>query len=105
MLSYYKKSNSKKEKDVFMCMMTNILDEARFFSKYKQSILKIMGQIYGVVINNNLLEGQARDVAFKIIIEHLKNPDEPKLVEFGMTAVDIFKAKLAEWPQKASMLF
>jgi len=37
--------------------MTNLLDEARFFGKYKYEILMIMAQIYGAIINNDLLDG------------------------------------------------
>ena len=100
-----KSSSNQREKDLFLCMMTNLLDEARFFSTYKPRILMIMAQIYGIVINKNLVEGQARDVAYKIIIETLKNKEDKKLVDFGVKAIDGFKQRLYEWPTKAAQLF
>lgn len=101
----YKNSNTKRETDLFLCMMSNLLDEARFFSNYKHKILAIMGQIYGTVIQNNLIEGQVRDVAFKIIIEALKNKDDKKFIDFGVKALEVFKGRLYEWPTKAVQLF
>jgi len=101
----YKKSNNEKEKNILLCMMTNLLDEARFFSNYKHKILMIMAQIYGAVINNNLVEGQARDVTFKIIVESMKHREDTKQLEFGVCALMIFKGRLHEWPTKAVQLF
>lgn len=101
----YKNSANKRETDLFLCMMSNLLDEARFFSNYKHKILCIMGQIYGTVIQNNLIEGQVRDVAFKIIIEALKNKDDKKFIDFGVKALEDFKGRLHEWPTKAVQLF
>lgn len=101
----YKSSNNEKEKNILLCMMTNLLDEARFFSNYKPKILMIMAQIYGAVINNNLVEGQARDVTFKIIVESMKHREDRKQLEFGVRALEIFKGRLHEWPTKAVQLF
>ena len=101
----YKNSNNEKEKNILLCMMTNLLDEARFFPNYKPKILMIMAQIYGAVINNNLVEGQARDVTFKIIVESMKHRDDRKQLEFGVRALEIFKGRLHEWPTKAVQLF
>ena len=101
----FKSSSSEREKNLFLCMMTNLLDEARFFSNYKPRILMIMGQIYGAVILNNLVEGQARDLAFKIILEAMKNKEDKKLYDFGVKALEGFKERLQEWPSKATQLF
>jgi hypothetical protein len=38
-------------------MITNLLDEARFFPSYKPKMLIMMAQIYGAIINNNLIDG------------------------------------------------
>jgi len=104
-MNRYKNSNNEKEKTIFLCMITNLLDEARFFPTYKYKILMIMAQIYGAVIYNNLVDGQARDVTYKIIVENLKNREDRKLVEFSIKALEIFKSRLHEWPTKAAQLF
>lgn len=105
-MSRYKNSNSEKEKNVLLCMVTNLLDEARYFTNFKPQFLAIMAQIYGAVINNNLVEGQARDVIFKIIVENMKiRSEDRKLLDFGVKALEIFKGRLHEWPTKAVQLF
>ncbi len=101
----FKNSNDEYEKNIFLFMMTNLLDEARFFANYKPKILMIMAQIYGVVISNDLVEGQTRDLSFKIIVEAIKNKEDKKLYDFGVKALEGFKNRLPEWPTKASQLF
>lgn len=104
-MNRYKNSQTQKEKHIYLCMITNLLDEARFFQSYKPRILGIMAQIYGAVMNNNLVDGQARDVTFKILIENLRTKEDKKLYDFALKALDIFKGRLHEWPTKASQLF
>ncbi len=98
-----KNSTVVRDRDLFLCIMTNLLDEARFFVTYKQKILLIMAEIYGTIIQNNILEGQAKELAFKIILEATKS--EKKLLEFGAKAIETFKNRLPEWPSKALQIF
>jgi len=37
-------------------------------------------------------------VAFKIIVEYTKARQDPKLIEFSLKALEIFKNRLPEWP-------
>ena len=104
MLSF-KNSSNERDKNLYLRMMTNLLDEARFFQNYKPKVLMIMAQIYGAVIMNNLVEGQTRDLSFKIILEAMKNKDDKKLYDFGVKALEGFKDRLIEWPSKANQLF
>ena len=38
MLKKFKASGSQRENDIFACMITNLFDEYRFFSKYPEKV-------------------------------------------------------------------
>jgi len=56
-LIHFKNSKSEKEKTVYMCVMNNLLDEARYLYSYKYQPLMLMAELYGHCLNNDLLEG------------------------------------------------
>lgn len=88
-----------------MCVMNNLLDEARYFHSYKYPPLMLMADLYGYCLCNDLLEGQGRDVAFKVIVENLKRKDHPSLYDFAFRSLEILKPRLHEWPTKAVQLY
>lgn len=105
MLGKYKSSASEKERKIFLCVMKNMLEESKFFAGYNKKMLINMGQLYGIAINNDFLQGQSRDAALKVIIESLKNKEDDKLLEFGIVALQLCKTRLYECPTQATQLF
>lgn len=50
-----KKSNRKKDREVYACIMHNLLDEYNFFHKYPERELQIMGKIFGLIVKEQLI--------------------------------------------------
>lgn len=92
-----KSSALKNENDIFDCMINNLFDEFRFFSKYPEKELKITGELFGALINQNLLVGVHLFLALKHIEIALRTPKN-KLFRFGWFALCQFKGRLIEWP-------
>jgi hypothetical protein len=44
-------------------------------------------------------------VAFKVIVELMRQRDDKKLIDFGVRALEGCKGRLYEWPTKAAQLF
>jgi len=105
LLLKYKTSEVENERDIAMCIVSNLLDESRFFSTYKNKMLIIMAQIYGFLLKNDVIEGKTRDFAFMIILDTVKQKESRKIFDFGVNALVIFKERFIEWPAKASQLF
>ena len=93
-----KHSSNSKDKEIFACMIRNLFDEYRFFHKYPEKELQITGELFGAIINSNLLLGITLAVAMKYVLESIKKP-QSRLFRFGWYALAKFKARLPEWPQ------
>ena len=92
-----KSSAIKQENDIFDCMINNLFDEFRFFSKYPEKELKITGELFGSLVNQNLLVGVHLFLALKHTEIALRTP-KTKLFRFGWFALTQFKDRLVEWP-------
>ena len=101
----YKESEDEKERDIATYTISNLLDESRFFSTYKNKMLLVMAQLYGTLIKQDVVEGKTRDLAFLIILDMVRQKESRKLFEFGVNALLVFRERLYEWPTKAAQLF
>lgn len=111
MLKRFKTSGNKKENDIFACMIHNLFDEYRFFSKYPEKELRITGILLGSLIQEQLVSSITLMIALRYVLEALRKPPSPtdgssngsgKMFEFGMFALEQFKGRLHEWPQYCS---
>jgi len=109
MLKKFKTSGSARENDIFACMIHNLFDEYRFFSKYPEKELRITGKLFGLLIREQLVSSITLGIALRYVLEALRKPpgDETnsnsgKMFRFGMFAFDQFKNRLHEWPQYCS---
>ena len=98
----YKTSSVQKENEIFACMIHNLLDEYRFFSKYPDKELKITGQLFGSIIQNRLVEGLLERISIKYVFEALKR--NGKMQKFGVLAVEQFIERLKEWPHSIELI-
>eukprot|EP00163_Fabomonas_tropica_P033612 TRINITY_DN892_c0_g1_i3.p1 TRINITY_DN892_c0_g1~~TRINITY_DN892_c0_g1_i3.p1 ORF type:complete len:2289 (-),score=618.48 TRINITY_DN892_c0_g1_i3:1290-8156(-) len=99
MLQQYRDSSNQREKDVFACMIHNLFDEYRFFPKYPEKELRITGDLFGAIINQNLVSSFRLGLALRYVLEALRKPPQSSMYIFGILALDRFKGRLHEWPQ------
>ena len=110
MLKRFKTSGNTKENEIFACMVHNLFDEYRFFSKYPEKELRITGILFGTLIQEQLVSSITLGIALRYVLEALRKPPSPpgatsssgKMFEFGMFALEQFKGRLHEWPQYCS---
>lgn len=110
MLKRFKTSGNAKENEIFACMVHNLFDEYRFFSKYPEKELRITGILFGTLIQEQLVSSITLGIALRYVLEALRKPPSPpgstsssgKMFEFGMFALEQFKGRLHEWPQYCS---
>ena len=107
MLKRFKTSGNAKENEIFACMVHNLFDEYRFFSKYPEKELRITGILFGTLIQEQLVSSITLGIALRYVLEALRKPPSPpgtttssgKMFQFGMFALEQFKGRLHEWPQ------
>ena len=110
MLKRFKTSGNTKENEIFACMVHNLFDEYRFFSKYPEKELRITGILFGTLIQEQLVSSITLGIALRYVLEALRKPPSPpgqnpsagKMFKFGMFALEQFKGRLHEWPQYCS---
>lgn len=110
MLKRFKTSGNTKENEIFACMVHNLFDEYRFFSKYPEKELRITGILFGSLIQEQLVSSITLGIALRYVLEALRKPPSPsgsttssgKMFQFGMFALEQFKGRLHEWPQYCS---
>lgn len=103
MLKKFKTSGDTRENDIFACMIHNLFDEYRFFSKYPTKELRITGILFGKLIQEQLVNSITLGIALRYVLEALrKQESNTKMFEFGMFALEQFKGRLHEWPQYCS---
>ena len=111
MLKRFKNSGNTKETEIFACMVHNLFDEYRFFSKYPEKELRITGILFGALIQEQLVSSITLGIALRYVLEALRKPPSPpgssstssgKMFKFGMFALGQFKGRLHEWPQYCS---
>jgi CCR4-NOT transcription complex subunit 1 len=110
MLKRFKSSGNAKENEIFACMVHNLFDEYRFFSKYPEKELRITGILFGTLIQEQLVSSITLGIALRYVLEALRKPPSPpgqtsssgKMFKFGMFALEQFKGRLHEWPQYCS---
>ncbi|KAL3766962.1 hypothetical protein ACHAWO_010070 [Cyclotella atomus] len=107
MLKRFKTSGISRENDIFACMIHNLFDEYRFFSKYPEKELRITGILFGLLIKEQLVSSITLGIALRYVLEALRkppmsSPQSGKMFRFGMFALEQFKERLHEWPQYCS---
>ncbi|VFQ85948.1 unnamed protein product [Cuscuta campestris] len=99
MLTRFKESSDKREKDVFEFMTANLFEEYKFFSKYPEKQLTIAAVLIGSLIKHQLVTHLTLGIALRAVLDALRKPADSKMFSFGIKALDQFRERLVEWPQ------
>ena len=99
MLARFRASRDARERDVFGCMVHNLFDEYRFFSKYPDKELRVTAVLFGRLIDLQLVASITLGVALRCVLDALRKPFGTKMFAFGSEALEQFKQRLPEWPQ------
>jgi len=68
MLKRFKTSGNSKENEIFACMVHNLFDEYRFFSKYPEKELRITGILFGTLIEEQLVSSITLGIALRYVL-------------------------------------
>ncbi|KAL4234231.1 CCR4-NOT transcription complex subunit 1 [Mactra antiquata] len=98
MLKRFKDSASRKEKDVYECMLRNLFEEYQFFPKYPDRELQTTAVLFGGIIEKGLATYMALGIALRFVLDALKKPYGSKMSFFGIAALDRFKTRLKDYP-------
>ncbi|KAJ8969734.1 hypothetical protein NQ317_006395, partial [Molorchus minor] len=98
MLKRFQDSHSKREKEVFNCMLRSLFEEYKFFPQYPDKELHITAQLFGGIIERGIVTSYvALGLALRFVLEALKKPEGSKMYYFGIAALDKFKSRLKEY--------
>ncbi|CAI9769351.1 unnamed protein product [Fraxinus pennsylvanica] len=99
MLARFKESSEKRQQSIFECMIANLFEEYKFFSKYPERQLKIAAFLFGSLIKHQLVTHLTLGIALRAVLDGLRKPADSKMFVFGTTALEQFVDRLVEWPQ------
>lgn len=104
MLARFKESPDKREKSIFECMIANLFEEYKFFSKYPERQLKIAAVLFGSLIKHQLVTHITLGIALRTVLDALRKPADSKMFVFGTKALEQFVDRMIEWPQYCNHL-
>ncbi|KAL3537028.1 hypothetical protein ACH5RR_000394 [Cinchona calisaya] len=99
MLARFKESSEKREQSIFECMIANLFEEYKFFSKYPERQLKIAAVLFGSLIKHQLVTHLTLGIALRAVLDALRKPADSKMFVFGTNALEQFVDRMIEWPQ------
>merc|ERR1719186_2319248 len=99
LLKKFQTSGVQREQDVFNCMIKNLFEEYKFFPQYPDKELHITAQLFGGIIEHNLVTMVKLGLALRFVLEALRKPTDSNMFHFGVAALDRFKGRLKEYPQ------
>jgi len=103
-LIQYKSSQNQRESEIYACMVHCLLDEYRFLQSYPDKELKLMAILFGLMIQNSLLDGILESIALKYVLEGIKK-GSGKMLTFGIVALEQFIDKLNNWQNYVNLLY
>ena len=93
MLKSFMDSKDKMNRDVFACMLGNLFEEYRFFQQYPERELQITAQLFGGIIEQNIVTYLTLGKALRYILEALRKPPGSNMHLFGISSLERFKSK------------
>ncbi|XP_030040329.1 CCR4-NOT transcription complex subunit 1 isoform X2 [Manduca sexta] len=98
MLKKFQDSPSKREREVFSCMLRNLFEEYKFFPQYPDKELHITAQLFGGIIEKGLVPSYVSlGLALRFVLDALRKAEGSKMYYFGIAALDRFKSRLKDY--------
>ncbi|XP_063987616.1 CCR4-NOT transcription complex subunit 1 [Diachasmimorpha longicaudata] len=98
MLKKFQETGTKREREVFSCMLRNLFEEYRFFPQYPDKELHITAELFGGIIERGLVSTyMTLGLALRFVLDALRKPEGSKMYYFGVAALDRFKGRLKEY--------
>ncbi|KAF9576644.1 hypothetical protein EC968_006992 [Mortierella alpina] len=104
MLQRFKNSPNPHEQDIYACMIHSLFDEYRFFGTYREKELSITSDLFGALIQHQLVSYIPLGIALRYVLDALRNAPGSKMFNFGAQALSRFQSRLQEWPTYCSHL-
>ncbi|KAF9185667.1 hypothetical protein BGZ51_002497 [Haplosporangium sp. Z 767] len=104
LLQRFKSSSDPREQDIYACMIQILFDEYRFFSTYREKELSITSDLFGALIQHQLVSYIPLGHALRYVLDALRSPPGSKMFNFGAQALSRFQSRLQEWPTYCSHL-
>ncbi|KAG0294790.1 hypothetical protein BGZ96_000456 [Linnemannia gamsii] len=104
LLQQFKNSSNPREQDIYACMIHNLFDEYRFFSTYREKELSITSDLFGALVQHQLVSYIPLGIALRYVLDAIRSPPGSKMFNFGAQALSRFQSRLPEWPTYCSHL-
>ncbi|KAF9433584.1 hypothetical protein BGZ76_009251 [Entomortierella beljakovae] len=104
LMQRFKNSSDPQEQDIFACMIHDLFDEYRFFNTYRERELSITSDLFGALIQNQLVSYIPLGIALRYVLDALRSPPGSRMFNFGAQALSRFQSRLQEWPTYCSHL-
>lgn len=96
-----KESDNQHDHEFLACFLHGLFDEHRFFNTYPANELTFTAQLFGDLIQYQLIDFIPLGIAVRYVLDALRNPHDSNWFRFGIQALARFQPRLAEWPQLA----
>ncbi|EDQ86346.1 uncharacterized protein MONBRDRAFT_33815 [Monosiga brevicollis MX1] len=97
LLGRFKASPDPEKQQVFHCMIRNLFDEYKFLPEYPDKQLQITGELFGLLVQHDLVYDHSLGNALRCIYEAVKHDPDSRLFAFGTHALANFHQRLPEW--------
>ena len=103
-MTRFRTSGSKRENEIYACLIYHLIDEFNFFEDYPEPFLITMSKLYGYIIKENLTDGKSLEIAKSVIIICLKNRSQ-KIFQFAISAMEIFEEEIHKFSEQFKEIF
>jgi hypothetical protein len=93
----YNNSQNPKDSEKYVYLIHCLFDEYNFYHQYPDTEIKIVAELFGKIINNNVIDGLLLTIALKYILEGIKT-GKGTMYMFGTIALSQFIGKISHWP-------
>ena len=93
----YHKSDNQKDVEKYLYIIKCLFDEYQFYPGYPEKELKNAAELFGKIINNQIMDGVLVTIALKYIFESIKT-GKGTMYTFGIIALSQFINKISQWP-------
>ncbi|KAI7825698.1 CCR4-Not complex component, Not1-domain-containing protein [Gamsiella multidivaricata] len=98
LLKRFKNSSDSREQAIYSRMIHNLFDEYHFFATHREKELSITSDLFGAIIQHQLVSYIPLGIALRYVLDALRNPPGSKMFNFGARALTCFQSRLQEWP-------